>query len=312
MGARPARRGPLADAPKSAPKPDDATSTARSPSITGGNSGHRQGDRGRARGRWARTSSIAARNPTRRPRRAVAEIETAQPARAVEMMPLDLASFASVRAFADAFAREHDRLDVLVNNAGVILQGPPHDRRRARDAVPGEPPEPLPAHEPAARPARRERAGTRRDQRLVRRAPLRAQAASTSTTSSRRAGTARSVYLRAHEAHEHPVHARAAPAARRHGSPPTRCIPASSRARSPATATPGSWATSAWCSAGRSRSPEVGAHTSIYVASSPQLDGVTGQYFAKCRLAKPARRRPTTPRPRACGTSANSSPARRS
>ncbi len=37
------------------------------------------------------------------------------------------------------------------------------------------------------------------------------------------------------------------------------------------------------------KSPEVGAQTSIFVASAPQLDGVTGQYFAKSRLAKPAR-----------------------
>ena len=36
------------------------------------------------------------------------------------------------------------------------------------------------------------------------------------------------------------------------------------------------------------KSPEVGAQTSVFVASAPQLDGVTGQYFAKSRLAKPA------------------------
>ena len=33
------------------------------------------------------------------------------------------------------------------------------------------------------------------------------------------------------------------------------------------------------------RSPESGARTSVFVASSPQLDGVTGQYFAKSKLA---------------------------
>jgi NAD(P)-dependent dehydrogenase (short-subunit alcohol dehydrogenase family) len=37
----------------------------------------------------------------------------------VETMPLDLASLASVRAFADAFLARFDRLHVLVNNAGV-------------------------------------------------------------------------------------------------------------------------------------------------------------------------------------------------
>lgn len=39
----------------------------------------------------------------------------------IEVMELDLASFSSVRDFAHRFAAAHDRLDVLVNNAGVIL-----------------------------------------------------------------------------------------------------------------------------------------------------------------------------------------------
>ncbi len=40
---------------------------------------------------------------------------------AVEVMALDLASTASIRSFADAFLAGHPRLDVLVNNAGLIL-----------------------------------------------------------------------------------------------------------------------------------------------------------------------------------------------
>jgi len=36
-------------------------------------------------------------------------------------------------------------------------------------------------------------------------------------------------------------------------------------------------------------SPAKGAETSVYVASSPQLDGVTGQYFAKSAFAKPSK-----------------------
>jgi NAD(P)-dependent dehydrogenase (short-subunit alcohol dehydrogenase family) len=39
----------------------------------------------------------------------------------VEVMALDLASFASIRSFAETFLATHDRLDVLVNNAGLIL-----------------------------------------------------------------------------------------------------------------------------------------------------------------------------------------------
>jgi NAD(P)-dependent dehydrogenase (short-subunit alcohol dehydrogenase family) len=40
----------------------------------------------------------------------------------VEVMALDLASLASIREFASEFGRRHDRLDVLVNNAGVVLR----------------------------------------------------------------------------------------------------------------------------------------------------------------------------------------------
>jgi NAD(P)-dependent dehydrogenase (short-subunit alcohol dehydrogenase family) len=38
----------------------------------------------------------------------------------VHLMQLDLASQASIRAFAEAFTQRFDRLDVLVNNAGVV------------------------------------------------------------------------------------------------------------------------------------------------------------------------------------------------
>jgi NAD(P)-dependent dehydrogenase (short-subunit alcohol dehydrogenase family) len=48
------------------------------------------------------------------------QIRSAGPGRAVEVMELDLASLASVRAFAEAFKRAHSALDVLVNNAGVM------------------------------------------------------------------------------------------------------------------------------------------------------------------------------------------------
>lgn len=33
-------------------------------------------------------------------------------------------------------------------------------------------------------------------------------------------------------------------------------------------------------------SPEEGAQTSLYLASSPQVEGVTGQYFAKCKAVR--------------------------
>ena len=34
------------------------------------------------------------------------------------------------------------------------------------------------------------------------------------------------------------------------------------------------------------KTPEQGARTSIYVATSPTLEGVTGKYFANCKEAK--------------------------
>ena len=39
----------------------------------------------------------------------------------VALMPLDLASFPSIRALADAFLQRYDQLHVLINNAGLIL-----------------------------------------------------------------------------------------------------------------------------------------------------------------------------------------------
>jgi NAD(P)-dependent dehydrogenase (short-subunit alcohol dehydrogenase family) len=47
---------------------------------------------------------------------------SARAGRDVAWMPLDLASFASIRRFADDFLSRYDRLDVLVNNAGLMQQ----------------------------------------------------------------------------------------------------------------------------------------------------------------------------------------------
>ena len=37
-------------------------------------------------------------------------------------------------------------------------------------------------------------------------------------------------------------------------------------------------------------SPEKGARTSVYLASSPEVEGVSGQYFVKCKPKQPGRR----------------------
>jgi NAD(P)-dependent dehydrogenase (short-subunit alcohol dehydrogenase family) len=52
---------------------------------------------------------------------AVAEIKAAVPDARLEVLYADLSSMAEVRKLADEFRARHDRLDVLLNNAGAIL-----------------------------------------------------------------------------------------------------------------------------------------------------------------------------------------------
>jgi retinol dehydrogenase 12 len=55
----------------------------------------------------------------------VAAVREAAPDARVEFLLADLSSLQSVRALADAFLQRHSRLDVLINNAGLII-----DRRK--------------------------------------------------------------------------------------------------------------------------------------------------------------------------------------
>ena len=65
------------------------------------------------------TVVMACRN-LRKAEEAKAEVLATNPAARLDVMALDNASLASVRAFADAFKAKYDRLDILLNNAGVM------------------------------------------------------------------------------------------------------------------------------------------------------------------------------------------------
>lgn len=66
---------------------------------------------------------IASRTPAKG-EAAMNMIQTAAPNAKVHYSRLDLADLESVRGFAEAFNREYDRLDVLMNNAGVMATPP--------------------------------------------------------------------------------------------------------------------------------------------------------------------------------------------
>jgi retinol dehydrogenase-12 len=87
--------------------------------ITGGNAGIGKEAAVALAGLGARVV-ITARNPERG-RAALEEVRERANRADVEVMDLDLASLASIRRFADAFLGRHDRLDVLLNNAGLVL-----------------------------------------------------------------------------------------------------------------------------------------------------------------------------------------------
>ncbi len=72
----------------------------------------------------------------------------------LDIRQLELGSLASVRAFAAGFLADHDRLDLLILNAGVMACPPMTTERRVRAAVRHQPPRPLPAGR-AARPGAR-------------------------------------------------------------------------------------------------------------------------------------------------------------
>ena len=96
--------------------------TGRVAVVTGANSGVGF-QTARALARRGATLVMACRNLDKASA-AADEIKREVAAADLEVIPLDLASLASVRTFAESFGAKYDRLDLLINNAGVMV--PPY------------------------------------------------------------------------------------------------------------------------------------------------------------------------------------------
>lgn len=94
--------------------------------ITGANSGLGLESTRLLAGRGAHVV-MACRNPDKG-QAALEDIRNDHPDAALELMELDLAELASVHRFAEAFLKRFDKLDVLLNNAG--LMAPPLQRTK--------------------------------------------------------------------------------------------------------------------------------------------------------------------------------------
>ncbi|OFV86987.1 MAG: short-chain dehydrogenase [Acidobacteria bacterium RBG_16_68_9] len=86
--------------------------------ITGGNGGLGY----EAASQLARTGAhvVLACRDLRKAQQAIEAIRSVRPGATLDVMELDLANLASVRAFAEAYRVRHETLDVLCNNAGVM------------------------------------------------------------------------------------------------------------------------------------------------------------------------------------------------
>ena len=92
--------------------------TARLAVVTGANSGLGKSI-ARELARAGATVIVAVRN-TDKGDQAAADIRREVASADLSVQRLDLADLASVREFAEQFAADHDRLDLLVNNAGIM------------------------------------------------------------------------------------------------------------------------------------------------------------------------------------------------
>jgi NAD(P)-dependent dehydrogenase (short-subunit alcohol dehydrogenase family) len=92
--------------------------TGRLAVVTGANSGLGKSI-ARELARAGASVTIAVRN-TDKGEQAAADIRREVAAADLSVQRLDLADLASVRSFAESFAADHDHVDVLVNNAGIM------------------------------------------------------------------------------------------------------------------------------------------------------------------------------------------------
>ena len=141
-------------------------------------------------------------------RAAIAEIEKAG-AKNVELILGDLGSLANVRRVAKDFLAKHTRLDVLLNNAGLIVPSRRTTGQQHRGDVRRQSPRAVPADQPAVRRAQKD-AGRARGHRVEHRAPQRAHALGRPAARDRVRGHEGVLAV---EAVQHPLHARASPGA---------------------------------------------------------------------------------------------------
>ncbi len=124
---------------------------------------HRRQLRHRLRGRLVpgpprRRASCSPGATPARPRRPRDRLLGQVPGASLDTVALDLASLESVRRAAIEIRARYPRLDLLINNAGVMMPPLRPDRRRLRAAVRHQSPRPLRADRArAAQPARRRR-----------------------------------------------------------------------------------------------------------------------------------------------------------
>jgi len=94
--------------------------------VTGANSGIGEPTAAEL-GRAGAHVVIGCRNPSKA-EAALGRLRAAAPEASFDFLKLDLADLDSIATFADAFKAKHDRLDLLINNAGIMV--PPYGKTK--------------------------------------------------------------------------------------------------------------------------------------------------------------------------------------